>query len=62
MFRRFPVCLLLLSLLLNAQALPSRQNQSSSDRPAQDAPKKAEPEAAKKFEPWDVEGDVQVRG
>jgi Tol biopolymer transport system component len=56
-FRGFPVCLLLLSLLLNAQALPSRQNQSSSDRPAQDAPKKAEPEAAKKFEPWDVEGD-----
>ncbi len=33
------------------------QNQSGSERPAQDAPKKAEPEAAKKFEPWDVEGD-----
>jgi Tol biopolymer transport system component len=56
-FRRFSVCLLLLSLLLNAQALPYAQNQSGGDSRAQDAPKKAEPEAVKKFEPWDVEGD-----
>ena len=57
MFRRFSVCLLLLSLLLNAQAVPSAQNQAGGDSRAQDAPKKTEPEAAKKFEPWDVEGD-----
>ncbi len=57
MLRRFSVCLLLLSLLLNAQALPSAQSQAGGDSRAQDAPKKTEPEAAKKFEPWDVEGD-----
>ncbi len=49
MLRSSFVCLLLLSLILNAQALPLAQDAASKDKPAA--------EAQKKFEPWDVEGD-----
>lgn len=52
MLRRFPALLLTLSISLSASALP--QDQQS--RQPQDPQKQAQ-DAAKKNEPWDVEGD-----
>jgi imidazolonepropionase-like amidohydrolase/Tol biopolymer transport system component len=54
---RFPVRLLIVALLL--QPFGVRAQQPSQDKPLQDAQKKIEQlqEAAKKPEPWDVEGD-----
>src|SRR3954466_2203347 len=57
LLRRFPVRLLIVALLL--QPFGARAQQPSQDKPLQDAQKKIEQlqEAAKKPEPWDVEGD-----
>jgi imidazolonepropionase-like amidohydrolase/Tol biopolymer transport system component len=57
LLRRLPVCFLIATLLLQSGALARQQ--PSQDKPLQDAQKKIEQlqEAAKKPEPWDVEGD-----
>jgi imidazolonepropionase-like amidohydrolase/Tol biopolymer transport system component len=56
LLRRFPVRLLIVALLVQPFGVRAQQQQ---DKPLQDAQKKIEQlqEAAKKPEPWDVEGD-----